>query len=41
VEDLLSLPSDKVNNILNGYHNGAEESRRLLSALQHLHAYTG
>ncbi|XP_020909592.1 kinase suppressor of Ras 1 isoform X2 [Exaiptasia diaphana] len=40
VEGLLSLPSDKVNNVLNGYYNGEEESRRLLSALQHLHAYT-
>ena len=41
VEGLLSLSDEKVRAVLENYADGEEESRRLIAALKHLHAYTG
>ena len=41
MEGLLSLSDEKVRAVLENYADGEEESRRLIAALKHLHAYTG
>lgn len=40
LEELLSLPDGKVSRVFDGFENGQEESRQLMRALRHLHAYT-
>jgi len=41
LEELLTLPDEKVRAVLENYEDGQEESRKLIAALKHLKVYSG